>query len=304
MGSLQHLQVVKDHEHLRDAARGAYSQAVVDAIRAHIAVIDSHGQIVAVNRAWVAFATANGAADLSSTGIGANYLQVLRDAMDADHALRNAYEGIMAVLQGQRESYSIEYPCHTPTADRWFRMEVRALRLESGGALLAHHDITDLYTTQMEREALIDELAERNRALEEEQTMLQQELSLLEDQAHSHAMEITAHLYGAGPLRRLAPQAFQQLTADYTELILRALEMRAYRIHNDLSLSLQAIAERIGFLNGGPRDMVDLHREVLSRQLADVKGARAQALTEEARLMLVKLLCYLAAYYRRFAVGK
>ncbi len=110
------------------------------------------------------------------------------------------------------------------------------------------------------------------------------------------------------PDRRVAahsayPQAFEQLVVGYAELIPQTLESRAYRIPDDLSLPLQAIAERIGSLNGGPRDMVDVHREVLSRQLTTVKGTKAQALTDEARLMLVKLLCYLAAYYRRFAVG-
>lgn len=54
---------------------------------------------------------------------------------------------------------------------------------------------------------------------------------------------------------------------------------------------------------GRRNPVVDVHREVLSRQLTTVRGTKAQALTDEARLMLVKLLCYLSAYYRRFAVG-
>ncbi len=303
MGSPQHLQTIVDDHSLSAVSPDSPSQAVIDAIKAHVAVIDRDGNIRAVNRAWKAFARANGAADLKSTGIGANYLKVLHDAMATDHTAGNVYEGILAVLQRRLQSYMIEYPCHTPEAQHWFRMEARPLRLEDGGALLVHHDVTDLYNAQMERESLIAELSVRNKVLEEEQTILQQELSLLETQARGHVTDITAHLYGAGPLRHLAPQAFEELIADYAELIPKALEARAYRNQKDLSAPLQAIAERVGSLNGGPRDMVDMHREVLSRQLTSVTGVKAQALADEARMMLIKLLCYLAAYYRRFAVA-
>ena len=304
MGSPQHLQFSHSTSHNLDIAGGALTQAVIDAVNAHIAVVDQSGKIVSVNRAWKKFARANGDPDLKSTGVGVNYLEVLHNASPTDQSAHDAYQGIASVLQEECTFFTIEYPCNTPSADHWFRMEVSRLHLKTGGAVLAHHDITDLHTAQMEREALIADLAARNRLLEEEQTVLHRELSRLESQAHGHSTEITAHLYGAGPLRQLAPQAFQQLTVDYAELISQALEMRAYRIQNDLSSSLQAIAERVGYLNGGPRDIVDLHREVLSGQLSKVKGAKARALTDEARLMLVKLLCYLAAYYRRFAVGK
>ena len=303
MGSTQHLQTIDDSHPHSAVTHGTYSQALIDAIKAHVAVIDRDGNIRAVNRAWVAFARANGAADLKSTGIGANYLKMLSNAMDTDPTAGNVYEGILAVLRRRRESFMIEYPCHTPEAQHWFRMEARPLHLEDGGALLVHHDITDLHTVQMERESLIGELSARNKALEEEQTILQQELSLLETQARGHSTDITAHLYGAGPLRRLAPRAFQELIADYGELIPKALEARAYRVQTDLSVPLQAIAERVGSLNGGPRDMIDMHREVISRKLTSVRGVKAQALADEARMMLIKLLCYLAAYYRRFAVG-
>ncbi len=252
---------------------GSHPQAVIDAIKAHVAVTDRDGNIQAVNRAWTAFARANGAADLKSTGIGANYFKVLHDAMATDRTAGNVYEGTLAVLQRRRESFMIEYPCHTPEAQHWFRMEARPLHLE-GGALLVHHDVTELYAAQMERESLIAERSVRNKVLEKEQTILQQELSLLETQARGHATHITAHLYGAGPLRHLAPQSFQELIADYAELIPKALEAHAYRVQKDLSAPQQAIAEWDGSLNGGPRDMIDMHREVISLQLTSVRGVK------------------------------
>jgi hypothetical protein len=67
---------------------------------------------------------------------------------------------------------------------------------------------------------------------------------------------------------------------------------------------LQAIVEKIGSLNGGPRDIVGLHARMLRRALATVKARRAQVTIDEVRLLLIKLLAYLAAYYRRLAVGR
>ena len=80
MGSPQRIQTAEGHNDRRSASGYAYSQALLDAIKAHIAVIDRQGKILAVNRAWVAFARANGADDLNSTGIGVNYLDVCRSA--------------------------------------------------------------------------------------------------------------------------------------------------------------------------------------------------------------------------------
>ena len=304
MGSPRHLKAVRDRRATTPQGGDSYTQAIIDSIKAHIAVIDRHGRIVMVNRDWVQFACANGDPHQQHTGPGVNYLDVLADALASDNSIRKAFEGIKSVLERRREFFSIEYPCHTPTADHWFRMVVCPLRHEAGGAVLTHHDITDLHTAQTERETLIAELSAHNEVLEKKRTILQRELSVLENHLYDPHTKITAHLYGAGPLRDLSPQAFQQLLVEYDALIPRALEIRAYRIDNDLSASLQAIAERIGSLNGGPRDIVDLHSEVLKTHLATASGSKAQALTDEARLMLVKLLSYLTAYYRRFAVGK
>ncbi len=303
MGSPQHLQALKNGATRRPDMGGDHTQAVIDSMQAHIAIIDRRGEITAVNQAWAQFARTNGDPHLDCTGIGINYLTVLARAMASDKMVRRAYEGTRFVLQGRTDVFSIEYPCHSPTEEMWFRMVASPLRLKSCGAVLAHYDITELHAAQSEREALIAELPARNAALEKEQTLLQQELARLEKHAHDHQTGITSHLYGAGLLRDVAPQAFDQLFADYTDLLQRALELRAYRIDTDLSDPLQALAEQIGFLNGGPRDIIDLHSEGLKELLTTVQGLKAQALTDEARLMLVKLLCYLAAYYRRYAVN-
>jgi diguanylate cyclase (GGDEF)-like protein len=67
--------------------------------------------------------------------------------------------GLRQVLASERESFDHGcYPCHTPGAERWFMMQVRGI--PGGGALVLHHDATELYLQlrRAERRALHDPL--------------------------------------------------------------------------------------------------------------------------------------------------
>ena len=57
-------------------SRGALG-AILDALPAHIALIDRDGVILAVNAAWRRFAASNGMLD-ASFGLGQNYLEVCK----------------------------------------------------------------------------------------------------------------------------------------------------------------------------------------------------------------------------------
>jgi two-component system CheB/CheR fusion protein len=123
---------------LKDSQR---LQAVLDSMAANVAVLDPHGTITLVNAAWRDFALANGDPALKSTGPGSNYLTTCASAALVDEDARQAYEGLNAVLQGERESFSLQYPCHSPTQRRWFLMQAATL-LPRGGAVVSHTDVT------------------------------------------------------------------------------------------------------------------------------------------------------------------
>lgn len=109
-------------------------------LTAHIAVIDRDGRIVAVNDAWNRFAHKNGGA---TAFLSKNYLDACQSAMGVmDGESSIVYAGIQAVLANERDEFVLEYPCHSPTEQRWFAMCVTPLRDESGGAVIAHTDIT------------------------------------------------------------------------------------------------------------------------------------------------------------------
>lgn len=121
-------------------------QAVIDALPQHVAVLDVDGTITMVNAAWIRFARANGDADLRRSGPGANYFDACQpvkgpDGKDAAAAVR----GLRRVLEGSESSFSMSYPCHSPTEDRWFVMNVERVVGPGFGAVVSHVDVTEWF---------------------------------------------------------------------------------------------------------------------------------------------------------------
>ncbi len=126
---------------MHDVAR---LQKIIDALAEHIAVVDSNGTITHVNAAWRNFAKENGDPGMAQTGPGVNYLKACRvspslDDPSADRAAR----GLRDVLTGRQRHFSMEYPCHSPTEERWFVMHVSAIDGKNPGAVVSHINITE-----------------------------------------------------------------------------------------------------------------------------------------------------------------
>jgi diguanylate cyclase (GGDEF)-like protein/PAS domain S-box-containing protein len=77
-------------------------------------------------------------------GIGLNYLEVCDGARgDGSSEAHQAAAGIRSVLSGGVKSFSIEYPCHSPTEQRWFLLMVKPLAGDRpNGAVVMHLDVT------------------------------------------------------------------------------------------------------------------------------------------------------------------
>lgn len=130
-------------ENLRQSSQ--FNQDVIDSITAHIAVLDENGEITAVNNAWRQFALDNGADwSMKGVGVGTNYLEICRSATgdNADEAAA-IYKGIRMVLEGETSYFSMEYPCHSSTAERWFLLTVSPLSRTGGGAVVSHQNVTE-----------------------------------------------------------------------------------------------------------------------------------------------------------------
>ena len=139
----------------------ALHSLLLDSLEEQIAVIDSKGNIVYVNRAWLTFGFENGLAP-GSYGIGSNYLRVCNaSGSSGDSLAGEAEQGLRDVLIGKRASFYFEYPCHSPTEKRWFMMRATPLQGASGNLfVISHHNITQrkLAEEQIEHLSLHDPL--------------------------------------------------------------------------------------------------------------------------------------------------
>jgi two-component system NtrC family sensor kinase len=128
---------------------------VLDALAAHIAVLDPDGLIVAVNQAWTRFAERNDGHP-GDYGIGKNYLATVRaSAEQGDTSASAALTGLRGVLAGQLPKFELEYPCHSAQEDRWFLMQVSPL---PDGCVVSHIDITARMIAENEQSRLAAEL--------------------------------------------------------------------------------------------------------------------------------------------------
>jgi len=121
----------------------SFNRTILSSLNTHVCVLDRYGRIISVNHSWAAFALDNGLASEASVGPGVDYLDVCRRAAtDGDELARLALDGVRAVCDGTQEYFELEYPCHSPTEKRWFRMIVTPLQGSNGGAVVVHNDIT------------------------------------------------------------------------------------------------------------------------------------------------------------------
>ena len=148
-----------------------FHQAVIDSLPSSIAVLDSDGVIVAVNKTWLDFGSENGAID-GSNSLGVNYLRVCQSphpGADATGASTMA-AGIGEVLESKRTEFKYEYPCQTPLEKRWFQASVHAMPSSFPGVLVCHSDVTGLTEETAQRtlaESLLRESEKRYQYVED-----------------------------------------------------------------------------------------------------------------------------------------
>jgi light-regulated signal transduction histidine kinase (bacteriophytochrome) len=123
---------------------------VLDNLSPNVAVLDAEGTILATNEAWKRFAEEN---ELQPPvdSVDDNYIAVCENS--ASQYADDAADGVRAVLEGERERFVLEYPCHSPTEERWFQLT--ATRTEYDGDLygvVTHWNITERKQTEQQVE--------------------------------------------------------------------------------------------------------------------------------------------------------
>jgi two-component system CheB/CheR fusion protein len=121
-------------------------QAILDGLPEHVAVLDPDGTLRMVNAAWRRFALTNGDPELKTCQAGNNYLDACSsDFPQDDNSTNAAILGLRGVLDGSLPNFSMQYPCHSPTQQRWFVMNVAPIAGPAFGAVVSHIDVTSWF---------------------------------------------------------------------------------------------------------------------------------------------------------------
>ncbi|MFO0660229.1 MAG: PAS domain S-box protein [Polyangiaceae bacterium] len=142
------------HQHMLDALRRSeyFARESLDALSAHIAIIDGSGKIIAVNRAWRQFAQ-NNEGSLANVCEGVNYLNVCAQATDTAQAdAQKIADGIREIVMGSRNELVMEYPCHSPTEQRWYMARITKFSTPTHDTepriAIVHDDISSRYRAE------------------------------------------------------------------------------------------------------------------------------------------------------------
>lgn len=172
-----------------------FFHATIDALPAILCVLDEGGRIIAVNRAWRNFATANGG-HLEVMCEGIDYLAVCdKAAAMAEEVAHTVAGAIRAILAGRQHHFLHEYECSSPVRRRWFAMSVTRFPGDGPARLVVMHDeIT-------ERRLLADAHRESAERLKRLAAHLE---SVREEQSATIAREVHDELGGTLTMLKLA----------------------------------------------------------------------------------------------------
>ena len=154
-------------EELRESER--FLRSTLDGLSDSIALLDEQGKILLVNKAWREFAEKNGISSVSAVSEGSNYLQICDSAYGESSEEAGPFaEGIRDVLSGVKESYVLEYPCHSPDKKRWFVGRITPFPGDGPRrVVVAHEDITE----RVQAEQLLRKSEERYRIVADYTTL-------------------------------------------------------------------------------------------------------------------------------------
>lgn len=130
-------------ESLKESER--FTRSTLEALPEHIAILDEDGTVIAINRHWHDFYN-SGIPLIGHVAVGANYLRACDNVQPAAAEYATAFAtGIRAVISGEKDGFSMEYPSQSLSEEIWFLGRVN--RFTGNGPLrvvVAHENITDL----------------------------------------------------------------------------------------------------------------------------------------------------------------
>jgi len=112
---------------------------------------------------------------------------------------------------------------------------------------------------------------------------------------------VTARMVGILSLREANPEKFDTLKTEYINCMEQAFEQKVYDLKHPISDSLKKLANELGLMRSGPRDVIEIHHSALMFLFEKYHLPRRQAYITEGRLLALELMGDLVQYYRSYS---
>lgn len=206
----------------------SFLEATLNALTAHIAVVDATGEIVLTNKAYRDFAECNGIpAVLVSEKV--NYLTVCDSAQGNDSEYAHACaQGLRDVLAGRLPSFGMEYPCHSLHEQRWFRLSATLSSVEDRRlAVVTHQDVTERKKAEKAQRDALDRLERLSNQVPG--ALYQFQLFPDGTMAIPYASEGIKNIYATSPeqIRHDAAPVFENIHPDDVPLVKTSIQESA-----------------------------------------------------------------------------
>ncbi|MEI7037302.1 PAS domain S-box protein [Fulvimonas yonginensis] len=129
---------IEDRQARRDS--DLLSRAALGALSSRIAILDRTGMVLATNRAWEQGHPAT--RDRPRAVVGSNWLEKI--ALSTHPAARDIHAGLLGVIQGQEQTFELEYVYTSEDEPDPIWMQLRAARFGSGSDLRVVVSIEDI----------------------------------------------------------------------------------------------------------------------------------------------------------------
>ncbi len=149
------------------ATKPANAAIILDALSAHVVVLDANLAVVQANSAWRTFSQAHGA-DSTPSGVGNNYITTLSSVFGLDNQPTSAIsDGIRSVLCGEQPLYQATYAWQSPTGRQWRTMSAAPIvGIDNARLVITDTSVPTLMTCEASSTAGLDGQERLPRAIE------------------------------------------------------------------------------------------------------------------------------------------
>lgn len=109
---------------------------------------------------------------------------------------------------------------------------------------------------------------------------------------------------GRKALSDALPEVFLRWTHEYAQLVRGYVQAASYRDRARPVVAAKKLVREIALVNAAPRDLVEVHLAAMEQIAAEATEEHARAIREDAPLILLEVMGYLAMHYRDQAIAR